>query len=149
MSSPYLDDTNGIPPGSFILRRISAQWVDWETLNDRGQPRVTKEAVQFYDQQRAEQAGCPGPALSVVVEHLAASPADLAEKYAGFGLARLSVDLVRENGVCGVQLWPTDDESAHAVIFRVDGGNRPSDGTRKRWAQALTDGWLCLPPRAG
>ena len=110
---------------------------------------MTKEAVQFYDQLRAEQAGCPGPALSVIVEHRAASLADLEEKYAGFGLARLGVDLVREQGACGLQLWPTDDEPAHALIFRVDGGNRPSDGTRKRWAQALTDGWLILPARGG
>ena len=148
MSSPYNDDIVGIPAGSFIIRRISAQWVDWETLNDLGQPRVTKEAVQFYDQQRAMQAGCPGPALSVVLEHLAGPLPDLSKKYAAFGLAKVGVDLVRENGVCGVQPWPTVDEPAHALIFRVDGGNRPSDGTRKRWARALTEGWICLPPTA-
>ena len=145
--SPYIDDLESIPPGSLVIRRISTQWVDWETLDDGGRPRVTKEAVQFYDQVRAEQAGCPAPALSVIVEQRADPIEDLIARYTGFGLARVSVDIIREGGACGIQLWPVDDEPAHAVVFRIDGGARPSDGTRKRIAKAMTEGWIHLPPR--
>src|SRR5947207_11187 len=45
--SPYSDDREAIPPGSRVIRRISAKFVDWETLNDIGYPRITKQAVQF------------------------------------------------------------------------------------------------------
>ena len=145
--SPYTDDIEAIPPGSILVRRISTQQVDWATLDDDGRPRVTKEAVQFYDLKRALMVGCPGPALSVIALHMAPDLETLVARYTpAFGLARLPVDAVRSSQ-CGVQLWPLDEEPAHAVVFRLDGGSRPSDGVRKQWAEQLSAGWIRLPPQ--
>lgn len=146
MSSHYTDDLAGIPPGSFLIRRISAQQADWSVLDDRGRPRVTKEAVQFYDQIRAERAGCPGPALSMIAEHLVGDLAALEARSAKYGLARISANSIRQDKVCGIQLWTTEEEPAHVVVFRLDGGNKPSDRTRKTWAAELTLGWIVPPP---
>lgn len=61
--------------------------------------------------------------MSVIVEHLA-DPIDvLAQRYAGEGLAYLDADLVRgDDNERGIQPWQRDDELAHAVVFRTDGG---------------------------
>lgn len=147
MPSPYTDDPTGIPSGSWLIRRIAPPFVDWSVVDGAGHPRVTKEAVQFYDQARAQQAGCPAPALSIIVESLADDLEILKARYPGVGLARVRVDTIREGGSCGAQLWPTAEEAAHAIVFRIDGGNRPSDGSRKRWAAELTANWLVPPPR--
>jgi hypothetical protein len=84
--------------------------------------------------------------MSVIVESLAVSPAELVEKYAEDGLAFLDVDLVREQAIRnGLQLWPTDEESAHALIFRVDGGKDLSGSTMRQLSEHLTDNWLSMP----
>lgn len=141
-SSPYTDDLEGVPPGSMLIRLISPHFVDWAG----GSPTLTTQAVQFYDQARAEKAGCPAPGLSVIVERLATTRDQLLERYSGYGLARLPVDVVRASE-CGVQLWPTDDEPAHAVVFRLDGGPSLPGSARKRWRDALSTNWLATPPR--
>jgi hypothetical protein len=141
-STPYQDDPAGVPPGSMLIRLVSPHFVDWAD----GSPTLTTQAVQFYDQVRAEKAGCPAPALSVIVERLVSDRHALVARYAAFGLAALSVDVVRTSE-CGVQLWPTDDEPAHAVVFRKDGGATLSGSARKTWRDALNDGWIAHPPR--
>lgn len=147
MLSHYTDDLVGIPPGSFLIRKVSTQHVNWNVLDALGRPRVTKEAVQFYNQDRADRVGCPGPALSMIAEHLTGDFAMLAARNTEYGLARISANSIRQDNVCGIQLWATIEEPAHVVVFRLDGGNRPSDSSRKTWAAELTLGWLVPPPK--
>lgn len=147
MSSHYEDDPVGIPPGSFLIRSISSQWVKWENGDDQGRPRVTSEAVQFYDLKRATRVDCPSPALSVIIQHLADSLDVLAKRYHPNGLARISADSIRAGDSCGIQLWKTEKEPAHAVVFRLDDSPKLPKSTRRQWAGELTMGWLVLPPK--
>ena len=146
-SCPYDDDPIGIPPGARLIRRVNPRFCDWNALDDAGNPRVTRQAVQFDTKKRAAKFGCPGPALSVIVESLADPTKVLAERYAGDGLARVTADVIRgADGKRGIQLWPMPEEPAHAVVFRVDGGRDLPAGVKKRLAEHLSENWI-VPPR--
>lgn len=108
---------------------------------------MTSQAVQFYPEKMAVRFGCPGPALSVIVESLADPIKVLVERYAGDGLASVTADVVRgAGGKRGIQLWPMPEEPAHAVVFRVDGGRDLPRKVRKRLAEHLSVNWI-VPPR--
>ena len=146
--SPYEDDPVGIPPGARLLRRVNPRFCAWDALDAAGNPRVTRQAVQFYTEDMAAKVGCPGPALSVIVESLADPIEVLVERYAGDGLARLTANVIRgDAGEHGIQLWPTPEEPAHAVVFRVDGGRDLSKSVKRRLAEHLSKNWV-TPPRS-
>lgn len=145
--SPYDDDPIRIPPDARLIRRVNPRFCDWNALDVAGNPRVTRQAVQFYTKNMAARFGCPGPALSVIVESLADPIHILAERYAGDGLARVTADVIRgADGKRGVHLWPMPEESAHAVVFRTDGGRDLLAGVKKRLAEHLSENWI-VPPR--
>ena len=146
--SPYSDDPVGIPPGAPLLRRVNPRFCDWNALDAALNPRVTRQAVQFYTQEMAVKVGCPGPALSVIVESLADPIEVLLDRYTGDGLARVTADVILgDSGEYGIQLWPTLDEPAHAVVFRVDGGRDLPKGVKKRLAEHLSKNWVAPPRR--
>ena len=146
--SPYNDDPIGIPPGAFLIRRVNPRFCDWNALDAEGNPRVTSQAVQFYTAAMAAGFGCPGPALSVIVESRADPIEILVERYAGDGLARMTADVIRgAGGKRGIQLWPTEEEPAHAVVFRVDGGRDLPRKVKKRLAEHLSENWIAPPRR--
>jgi len=145
--SPYEDDPVGILPTARLLRRINPRFCDWNTLDAEGNPRVTRQAVQFYTEEMAARVGCPGPALSVIVKSLADPIEVLEERYAGDGLACVTADVIRgDAGERGIQLWPTIDEPAHAVVFRTDGGRDLPKSVKQRLAENLSKNWV-TPPR--
>ena len=146
--SPYDDDPIGIPPGARLIRRVNPRFCDWNALDAEGNPRVTSQAVQFYPEKMAARFGCPGPALSVIVESLAEPIKVLVDRYAGDGLARLTADVIRgPDGKRGIQLWPMPEEPAHAVVFRVDGGRDLPRKVKKRLAEHLSENWIKPPTR--
>lgn len=145
--SPYQDDLHTIPNNARLIRQINPRFCEWETLDYGGNPRVTSQAVQFYTPKMAMQVGCPGPAFSVIVEHLADPLPELTLRYQTYGLARLDAQLIRDTGALGIQLWPTAIEPAHAVVFRIDGGHRLSDSAKRTLAKNLSSNWIKLPPR--
>ncbi|MCY3619889.1 MAG: hypothetical protein OXG66_19610 [Acidimicrobiaceae bacterium] len=107
---------------------------------------MTRQAVQFYTEEMAAQVGCPGPALSVIVESLADPIEVLLDRYTGDGLAHITADVIRgESGEYGIQLWPTLEEPAHAVVFRVDGGRDLPKGVKRRLAEHLSENWIARP----
>lgn len=145
--SPYEDDPVGVPSVARLLRRVNPRFCDWDTLDAEGNPRVTRQAVQFYTQDMAARVGCPGPALSVIVESLADSIEVLLDRYEGDGLAYITADVIRgDSGERGIQLWPTPEEPAHAVVFRIDGGRDLPKSVKQRLAEHLTMNWAA-PPR--
>ncbi len=147
--SPHEDDPVGIPPGARLLRRVNPRFCDWDTCDDASNPRITRQAVQFYTPEMAVKVDCPGPALSVIVESLADPIAVLSERYEGDGLARVTADVIRgAAGECGIQLWPTSQEPAHAVVFRLDGGRDLTASFKKRLAGHLTKNWVVRPNQA-
>lgn len=146
--SPYEDDPVKIPPGSRLLRRVNPRFCDWNAFDAAGNPRVTRQAVQFYTQEMAAKVGCPGPALSVIVELLADPIETLRDRYAGDGLAYLNADTIRgESGERGIQLWSTPEEPAHAVVFRVDGGQDLPKSVKRQLAEHLSKNWVVPPKR--
>ena len=109
---------------------------------------MTGQAVQFYTEEMAAKVGCPGPALSVIVELLADPIKALSDRYAGDGLAYLTANVIRgDSGERGIQLWPTPEEPAHAVVFRVDGGRDLPRSVKKRLAEHLSKNWVAPPKR--
>ncbi len=70
---------------------------------------------------------------------------ELGKRYPGYGLARISTDWIRVEGALGAQLWPTDEEASHVVVFRIDGASRLSGTQAKRLAEGLGEGWLVSP----
>ena len=146
--SPYEDDPTGIPPGARLLRRVNPKFCDWNALDAAGNPRVTRQAVQFYTEEMAARVGCSGPALSVIVESLADPIEVLIDRYAGDGFACITADVIRgDSGECGIQLWPTLEEPAHAVVFRVDGGRDLPKSVKRRLAEHLSQNWVTPPQR--
>ena len=143
----YEDDLAGVPAGSQLIRRINGRFCTWQELDEQGRPRITRQAVQFYRAEEARALGCPGPAMSFYLEHVLDSVDVLRSRHPDYGFARVGVDLVRAGGMLGVQLWPTDDDPAHVVAFRTDGGARVPPGNAKRLAEYLTRNWVYLPPR--
>lgn len=149
MSEPpasYTDDTDGVPPGSFVIRRVSGTWIKW----DSGDPPLpSTQAFQMYSQEMAEQVGCPGPAMSTNLESHPSVPLDwLVGKYPNDGFLRLSVDQIRGFEI-GFGLMPwcyrEDHHPSHTVIFRLDGLKKIPGSIQNSLAQAGE--WLHLPPR--
>ena len=143
----YQDTPDTIPDHARLIRRIHTKGCDWRTIDSDGNPRITTGAVQFSNPIASREAGYPGPSMSVIVEHLADPIDDLKRRYPKNGLAYLTAGIVRAQGGLGIQLWPTDQEPAHAVVFRTDGINRLSKGVRHIFAEHLSQNWITPPPR--
>lgn len=144
---PYQDTPDTIPDHARLIQRIHAKCCDWKTIDSDGNPRINTGAVQFSNPTASREAGYPGPSMSVIVEHLADPIDDLKRRYSKDGLAYLNAELVRAQGGLGIQLMPTDQEPAHAVVFRTDGRNRLSKGIRHIFAEHLSQNWIIPPPR--
>lgn len=140
-----MDDLEGVPQDSSLIRRINPDFCDWTDLDSERRPRITRQAVQFYREEEAARLGCPGPAMSLVLETNVEDLEKLAARYPGYGFARISAEELRAGGSFGAQLWPTDEDPSHVVVFRLDGASRPSGSQAKRIAGALNQGWLVAP----
>ena len=146
MSDHYCDDFEEVPPGTTLIRRIRSLGCAWADMNAVGQPRITREAVQFYREREAIDLGFPGPAMSFFDEAKLLSIGDLFERYPENGFARINVDVIRSRRMLGAQARPTDDNPEHIVVFRLDGGKRIQKGEATRIAEELTDNWMRIPP---
>ena len=111
-------------------------------------PRITRQSVQFYRLEEAQQLGCPGPAASFHLENMLESMETLRRRHPDYGFASVGVNDVRADGVLGVQRWPTDEYAEHVVVFRNDGGPRLQASQAKRLAEHLTLGWIVPPARS-
>ncbi len=131
----FADDLR-IPDDTFVYRRV-----DWDRIGGRRScppgevARLSGNAFQDYDEEKARELGYPGPCMSVAlgVALLARghTPRQAIEKYQGYGLARVSVAalrrLRRHNGSpCpqGVMAAPTEAEPWHGVVFDYEPGKR-------------------------
>ncbi len=137
-TSPYSDDIEGVPLGAYLIRWINPQFCDWSDLDDTSCPRITRQAVQFYRDDEAMRLGCPGTAMSFILESPTTDIDDLARRQPGYGLARIAADELRTDGALGVQLWPTHEDPSHVVVFRTDGGARLTGAQAKRIAHSLS-----------
>ena len=149
MSGHYYDDLQRVPPGTLLIRRIRSRCCEWDHVNAAGQPRITREAVQFYREQQASALGFPWPAMSFYDEVALSSIDDLIQRYPADGFARISVDVVRAGQTLGAQAWPTEDNPEHITVFRLDDGKRIQKGDARRIAEELTDNWIRVPPVPG
>ena len=147
MSSPYHDDLVGVPPGTWLIRRIRSKCCEWEHMDASGHPRITREAVQFYREKEALASGFPGPGMSFFDEVALPSIEGLFGRYPENGFARIDVDVIRLCQKLGAQAWPTAKNPEHIVVFRLDGGNRIQKGEATRIAEELTGNWMRLPPQ--
>jgi hypothetical protein len=103
--------------------------------------------MQLLDAMRAARFGCPGPGMSVIVEALAAPLPDLIARYNdpnGDGLAYLEESMVRSDQL-GIDFWPTDEEPAHAVIFRYDGGKNMPGSVKTALAEYARSHFIVHP----
>ena len=146
MSRPYHDDLVAVPPGTLLIRRIRSRCCEWDQMNAVGQPRITREAVQFYRKAEALVLGFPGPAMSFFDESKLSSINSLFERYPENGFARIGVDTIRSGQKLGAQARPTDDYPEHVVVFRLDDGNRIQGGEATRMAEELSNNWIRIPP---
>ncbi len=142
--SPYVDDTENVPPGSVVIRRVFRNWIKWGTDET---PLPATAAFQFYKQDMAARAGSPGPAFSVFLQghDQAPSLAWLTEEFPGDGFLLLEADFIRDSVGLGIQPWCTreDHHPAHAIVFRPDGGAKVPGSIQARLAQHGQ--WLYLP----
>lgn len=149
-SRPYRDDHELVPSGARLIRRISPHFVEWSDVDHDGNPYVKSQAMQMLDAQRAAAFGCPGPGMSVIVEALADPVGVLIDRYHsrnGDGLAYLEASMIRSDQV-GIDFWPTEDEPAHAIVFRFDGGKNMPGALKTSLAAHARAHFIIHPARA-
>ena len=144
---PYADDGQ-ISDDTLLVRRVRPQWVHWNETSPSGQwPRISSQNFQDYNQEMAERAGCPAPAMSVAVLAIFRAHRNNDEElligYEGYGLALITAGDVRALQQ-GVTMWPNEDEPWHALVFSKSTRIK-SVGTRSRLAEAAV--WLRRPIR--
>lgn len=119
--SPFVDEQT-LGDDEIVLRRVPPHFIDWQVLDDSGQPRITSGGFQDYNAKKAqEEFGLPGACMSVIVLAIVVQEnRDVAELLEGYGptngLARLTVGAIRRCDQ-GIQLDPRPDEPWHAVVF--------------------------------
>src|SRR5947207_10930714 len=116
----FVDDTS-IPGAALLYRRIPQQWVDWNTVDTEGRPRIKRGAFQDYSPAMAHQQGYPGPCMSVclasVLEQDGRASSSLLEGWGeAYGIASIEVSVLRDTDQ-GVMPWATAQEPCHAVVF--------------------------------
>lgn len=104
--------------------------------------------MQLLDAERAARFGCPGPGMSVIVEALADSLETLVGRYHpnGDGLAYIEEPMVRSDQL-GIDFWPTEEEPAHAVVFRFDGGKNMPGSVKTALASYARSHFIVRPRR--
>ncbi len=146
---PYRDDFDKIPAGARLIRRIPPALVEWGDVDPGGNPHVKSAAMQMLDKARAARFGCPGPGMSVIIESLSDPIPTLIDRYHkanGEGLAYIEEGLIRCDEL-GVDHWPTEEEPAHGVVFRFDGGKKMPGRVRKALATYAQSHFIVHPRR--
>lgn len=146
---PAFVDQDDISDDELLYRRIPPQWIDWETLDDEGRPRMMRAAFQDYKTEKAREMGLPGPCMSIGLHSILIAhrgePLDLLERWGmHYGIASLPAGAVRANGDQGVMRWPTPEEPWHGVVFTKVGSKR-TGGMENTLARAAS--WVYVPDR--
>jgi hypothetical protein len=154
-SSPYEDNTEAIPDGGIVYRRVTPDNIDWShttdgSTRDKGAdlpPRLKSGACQDYGEVKAAELGYPGPAMSVAsaakLEESGLGPEQLVAGYgASYGVvAFTAADLRVEQQ--GIMLWPTEKEPWHSIVFSMV-QKKKSGGVQSRLAAVAA--WVIVPP---
>src|SRR5258708_2074917 len=93
------DDT--IPGAALLYRRIPSKWIDWDTVDAEGHPRITRGAFQDYTDAKARSMRYPGPCMSVglgpVLEQHGRDPSFLLDGWGSdYGIASVRVAVLRD-----------------------------------------------------
>lgn len=144
--SPYSDQTDIIPDGCVLYRRVPPVFVDWGTIDDKGEPKITSGAFQDYGDKQLAALDYPAPAMSVergdMLVDQNVDPHELVAAYGPtYGVAKITAALARENQQ-GVQADPIPESQAHAIVFSKVGRKR--SGAAKD-ALALGAKWEIVP----
>jgi hypothetical protein len=149
-TSPYTDEGNSISVDALLYRRIFQGFIDWDSPDPNGRPRLTSAAFQDYKLEDAQRLGLPAPAMSVglgpILDARGLSPEKILEPFDDtYGLAVLTAGDVRSLEQ-GVMAKPTEEEPWHAVVFSM---NEPKRSKRIRAVLAEKARWVHVPRRAG
>lgn len=141
-------DQEDIPDDELLYRRIPPPWIDWNSLDASGRPRIRRAAFQDYPAEKAREMGMPGPCMSVGLASILNAhdrqPTQLLEGWgANYGIASLRAGDARQLEQ-GVMRWPTEDEPWHGVVFTKI-GSKKTGGTQNALAQAAS--WVEVPDR--
>lgn len=125
-ASPFRDDIELVPDNSILLRRIPPKFYEW-TKSGLGDEKLIPifNSGGFQDQSATkafELYGLPGACMSVLVLHIlqenGRSPESvLADFGSSHGFAQLIAGELRRMCNQGIQLNPTPEQPAHAVVF--------------------------------
>lgn len=145
-TSPFVDDA-AVPGNEIILRRVPPGFIDWDSPDINGLPRITSGGFQDYSAEKAlTEFGLPGACMSVIVLTLVHQAGTSAEAILSAfgptnGLARLTAGAIR---ACrqGIQLDPRLGEPWHAVVFAKDNAQR-NKTMRSCLSQAAS--WFIAP----
>ncbi len=127
-TSPYDDQTDGITDDTIVYRKVAPTFIDWNILDELGNPRIKSGAFQDYGKKKAAQLGYPAPAMSVclaniMVERGVEPPELINREGPKYGVARFTAGDVRRFEQ-GVMHRPTDDEPWHGIVFSKIGNQR-------------------------
>jgi hypothetical protein len=141
---PYVDDLENVPPDAELVRRVNRAFIDWQPAVGSGRPRISRQAFQTLDAETAATYGCPGPGMSFDV----AAKSDLItlpSRYPGDGLVLVTAELIRRSSGWGIDFRPTDENPAHAVAFRFDGGRKVPNALGGALATMASERIIVLP----
>lgn len=146
----FFDNTSILGSEDVVIRVVNPGFVDWNTQDDQGRPRITNQAFQDFPEERCLDLGVPARSMSVGLEPVLSQHGFSAEKMLElwdetYGLAAISGRDLRgcEQGVVG---WPTEVEPWHGLVFASQ-GNKRTVSKQKCLARAAE--WLIVPPRRG
>jgi hypothetical protein len=147
--SPYTDERNSIPGDALLYRRIYNDFIDWNSVDAEGNPRLTGQAFQDYSLQAAQRLGLPAPCMSValgfLLEEHGFPPEKVLEDFDHtYGLAVLTAGDAR-SVYQGVMAKPTTDEPWHAIVFST---NSPKKNKTVRSALAEKAQWVHVPRKS-
>lgn len=142
------DDDQSFEDGAVAYRRVNPNWINWGVQDEAGNPRVTSQAFQDCTPETAQRLGVPAPgmslALSGVLERLGFEPDKILEPVdESYGVVALEINSLRSLNQ-GVQRWPTDSESWHAIVFDRSGTRRAKSICT---AVAALASWVIVPTR--
>jgi hypothetical protein len=143
----FVDDANVVGDEERVLRVVNPIWVDWNSQNEQGRPRLTSQAFQDFPEERCIELGVPARSLSVGLEPVLAahgySYAKMLDPWGeSYGLVAITGGSVRG---CkqGIRPWATEREPWHGLIFTLL-GNKRAVGKQKCLGREAE--WLIVPP---
>lgn len=147
----YVDDTHSIPDDEIVYRRVRPDAVNWSVTDSEGYPKINKNAFSDASEEEALRLGCPGRAMSLSISSvLDAHGLDpityLLAEWPGYGLVCMTAGALRSHGDQGLQLWPTEDDVSHGVLFTTVPGNAKRGGGQERRTREAAR-WFKLPDR--